>query len=854
MANDLQRCGLYNRPIIEEATDTKIVLPVLSNNANIDTQYLYIVPDAGYTVGVNSGSFQSHRTEFDEFYSITLKNVNKYTEDAEEEDHLENVIKVSIDLIDSYSIKTDTTIIIDLSGRAMPIPSTSNLDTIENPQRLNQHIRFYSAINAHPNCELSIAWEDDVTLLKENNYAGLSNGHSQESSARVYAESYPPGTWLSDRITHEKALTTSEFFVDSSMTNATWPVYANYLSDYISGGSLTLRKTLFTADDKTVLRRDQWKIGNIGLNILGKFGSTLSQNAFRNDNTTSEWIRLKGGYSNCWFGAHYYWVKTEVEQGRIKKIARITAKVNTANSPATSSGWITDDSGNPYSQVYTGKGYFLNHESFWKGPDLHPSYSSSKFQVKFVSKKDIYDVETVWDNSQNWGADATSGTEFIKEFVYDLYYLDEKPLQDNEDIYISNLNENSYSTSFPQNTYNAQGSGSPSLYQWPPSSNSMPLADGDKVTITSGITRSAEPLNYSCAMRLGGISTTQATQDNSPSKKYIRGITTNFLALGSGFSNVIPVEGFDGKRGGKIKITGSPGAEFIMELKDTGEIEVTTTISDSGVGSKLPVNVGQDEYFGGVVTGIPTSTQIIPDSGVYQLTMPEINAYTGSGYIGYQLKITAVNTTVITDTVAILDGEITNVNELNSVSINKFWQFAKVNIYIQGLKDDTWSWTSTDYHAGINPGDNTHYISSLVVGSDNNKANKSGTPGRLIKNSPQIPKDKHRFNFEFRVKKIASGEFSFVIDNVIAIKDKDGNDTTNYTFNSKGEQSLFQPSHPNNFDEVNFSNCRVYIGEGSNDDPVDPDYATITGTIEYVRFGRLSQIYTIDLTKIFKHS
>ena len=60
------------------------------------------------------------------------------------------------------------------------------------------------------------------------------------------------------------------------------------------------------------------------------------------------------------------------------------------------------------------------------------------------------------------------------------------------------------------------------------------------------------------------------------------------------------------------------------------------------------------------------------------------------------------------------------------------------------------------------------------------------------------------------------------------------------------------PDKENNSDTVKFERLRVSIGNGTGS--TDNDYATLIGTAVISRFGRESQVYTIDLTKIFKNS
>ena len=66
---------------------------------------------------------------------------------------------------------------------------------------------------------------------------------------------------------------------------------------------------------------------------------------------------------------------------------------------------------------------------------------------------------------------------------------------------------------------------------------------------------------------------------------------------------------------------------------------------------------------------------------------------------------------------------------------------------------------------------------------------------------------------------------------------------------------MFEAAHRDNKDEVKFFNLNAWIGEGNKDVSGDADqFATVTGIIHYEKFGRLSQIYTLRLDKIFIYS
>ena len=78
--------------------------------ANIAHQYLYVVPDEGYVV--SASDFSHGEIDDTEIDSITFS-------DETEAGAVGNVVKITIDMDNAYSISANTEINIDFSGMAL---------------------------------------------------------------------------------------------------------------------------------------------------------------------------------------------------------------------------------------------------------------------------------------------------------------------------------------------------------------------------------------------------------------------------------------------------------------------------------------------------------------------------------------------------------------------------------------------------------------------------------------------------------------------------------------------------------------------------------------------------------------
>ena len=91
---------------------------------------------------------------------------------------------------------------------------------------------------------------------------------------------------------------------------------------------------------------------------------------------------------------------------------------------------------------------------------------------------------------------------------------------------------------------------------------------------------------------------------------------------------------------------------------------------------------------------------------------------------------------------------------------------------------------------------------------------------------------------------------SFVISSATTGGSKD-NETISLSFVSL-DQSLFAAQIEDNGEKVHFSHLVAHVGNGLSN--TESNYATLAGRIKYIQFGKRSQTFNIDLTKIFNHA
>ena len=292
-----------------------------------------------------------------------------------------------------------------------------------------------------------------------------------------------------------------------------------------------------------------------------------------------------------------------------------------------------------------------------------------------------------------------------------------------------------------------------------------------------------------------------STAEASTRSLSITNVTTDLGSLPSGSFNVIPSSGITTNNTPIVKVYGTPGAAFRVEFKESKVVE--------GVSSSRSTNTGAVDYFGGIIPNMPSGIVVIPRGGIYTFKMPNIAAFTTTGWKEFEMKITASNGTIIKSSAIKTGGTSVNIGASGSIVTNKFYQYPKVNIAL-AVKDITLAGWS--YGAGY-----TDVIQ--LPGFGGSGSGKYGVP--------MMPASSRFINFEIRVTK-TGGAFSL-----------------SNTF----DRSQFVATERSNRDVVSFSNLKARIGEGLTDTTVT--FATITGTIRCDRFGFGDQVYTLDLSEIF---
>jgi hypothetical protein len=324
--------------------------------------------------------------------------------------------------------------------------------------------------------------------------------------------------------------------------------------------------------------------------------------------------------------------------------------------------------------------------------------------------------------------------------------------------------------------------------------------------------------------------------------------------------NDIPVGGIIEGNGSVIEIKGDKGSQFTITVKELVETNIDISIGGDGVvGYDKPITSIDADYSGGEMTVVDASgTLEIPEKGWISFDFPTISRYTGSGYRSFEVEVKALNATTISEKANTTDqGEIIDAGKQNAKLKNVYHQFSNVNITYTATKNSGWAYTADAYSA-VSTGQGYR-----VFGGPDDGSVKTGRPGIRIEDESYRRQMKHQTTFDisskvtyiaqWRVKVVGgSGAFSFT-NNVVEEKDKKGNGTGYYTFDKKNFAASIDPDI--NKDKSEIANIRVYIGEGVADSSGDANqFATVTFIALPHSFGRLSQIYTLDLEKIFKYS
>ena len=299
---------------------------------------------------------------------------------------------------------------------------------------------------------------------------------------------------------------------------------------------------------------------------------------------------------------------------------------------------------------------------------------------------------------------------------------------------------------------------------------------------------------------------------------------------GSEKSNIIPAGGINRSNPPTVTVFGSPGASFEVSLTETKLVELTDAGFPRSGGYTAPSDIVKNA---GKIPNMPDGVVTIPASGKYTFKLPSIEKLTiTSGWKEFEIVFKAKNRTVIRDTARREYSNLKYGEAENAVLTNTLYQYTPSRITTSATIGDGWGWV-TDY--------NISNISDFGnIGSKN-----IGRPYLKTKKMTSIADSKKSIKFELRVFK--TGTFSFT-NKVKAVYLLDGETVSHYVVDS----SVFEASVEDNDDIVILPKLRVHIGNGLSD--TDSRYATVIGRLQYVQFGKRTQDYNIDLTKIFNHA
>jgi hypothetical protein len=267
-----------------------------------------------------------------------------------------------------------------------------------------------------------------------------------------------------------------------------------------------------------------------------------------------------------------------------------------------------------------------------------------------------------------------------------------------------------------------------------------------------------------------------------------------------------------------------------VSLTETKLVEITDGGFPKSGGYTAPSDIVKNA---GKIPNMPDGIVTIPASGKYTFKLPSIEKLTiTSGWKEFEIVFKARNRTVIRDTASREYSNLKYGEAENAVLTNTLYQYTPSRITTSATIGDGWDWV---------PNYNISNISDFGnIGSKN-----IGRPYLKTKKMTSIADSKKNIKFELRVFK--TGTFSFT-NKVKAVYLLDGETVSHYVVDS----SVFEASVEDNDDIVILPKLRVHIGNGLSD--TDSRYATVIGRLQYVQFGKRTQDYNIDLTKIFNHA
>lgn len=318
---------------------------------------------------------------------------------------------------------------------------------------------------------------------------------------------------------------------------------------------------------------------------------------------------------------------------------------------------------------------------------------------------------------------------------------------------------------------------------------------------------SANPIDAIDFCRLNVIKSLATAFVDPLRQLVVSNITTNLGSLPSGSFNVIPSSGITLSDTPIVKVYGTPGARFKVELVESRVVE--------GLSDNRSTNTGAVDYFGGIIPDMPVGLAIVPKNGVYSFKMPTIASHTGTGWKEFEMKVTAEPGTTIGPRAVKVGGKSTNIGLSKSTVTNKFYQYPKVNIEFEVVLPD-----ALGAYEGVYTSDNQ------LPNFGGTGSGKYGVPMMPPSSDSRLPDSTRTINFEIRLRKLG-GAFSL-----------------SETFS----KSHFVATEIGNRDLVSFSKLKARIGAGLSD--TTSTAATVFGTIKCDRFGFVNQTYTLDLSKI----
>jgi len=368
-------------------------------------------------------------------------------------------------------------------------------------------------------------------------------------------------------------------------------------------------------------------------------------------------------------------------------------------------------------------------------------------------------------------------------------------------------------------------------------------------------------------------------------------------------SYIIGPGGLSSNSDAYIEVKGDPNAEFEVLMREVENIEVEASGNTRSTMSDSPNNtILNGGWFKGFELDSDTVYAIGRD-GRTRLKLPYIESISRtSGWKTFELTVKPVNkldtkvSTVMKSTAGRLGDRSATSNSTNSYVKMDIFQYPKVDISMSITKESDWNY---------DPGYDISDVPRLGFSSD--KA--LGTALSMVDDMTFINQSDKSVNFEIRVTK--SGVFSINprwINTVAELKNISFNNNAS-TITHSGENvitpgmlvygdgipsgafitsvtspttftlsanttslkshsslsigsviidsetlnsSIITPKVVDNKDHVVFSSITAHIGRGLSG--TESNYATVTGRVRYVKFGKQSQTYNLDLTEIFNHS